>query len=346
MSEQLGSLIIDLETTEISAEERELLAHPLVGGVILFTRNYAAYDQLQALCQAIRATRKMDILIMVDQEGGRVQRFRDQFTRLPPLSSFGTLYVKSAQIACEYAKECGWLMAKELLGVGIDNSLAPVIDLNKKACPAIGDRAFHSDPEIVIKLAVSYMTGMKEAGMTAVGKHFPGHGSALIDSHLDLPFDERTLPELEKADTSSFISLIQNGLAAIMAAHIVFKKIDTAPVTYSSVWLKEILRKKYGFQGLVLSDDLNMAGANISLNYVDRFHIAREAGCDFALLCNNRKATIQVLDNTKPDAHVLPFSRWKELRGVVHHAAIPLKESARWQKVQTYLREINEMQQI
>jgi len=291
-----ASLILDLPGAELTPEDKEILTHPFVAGVILFSRNYTAPAQLKNLCQAIQATRKMPLTIMVDQEGGRVQRFREGFTRLPAMASFGELYDTDPLTACQSAQETAYVMASELLALGVNRSLAPVLDLNKGVSAAIGDRAFHRDPQVVVNLAKSYIAGMTSAGMAPVAKHFPGHGSVVADSHIALPADDRSWQEIANEDLLPFVSLIQEKIPAMMAAHIVFPQIDAHPVGFSRHWLQTILRKKLGFKGHIFSDDLNMEGANISTHFVDRVNAAQEAGCDFVLLCNNRPAVIQVLN--------------------------------------------------
>lgn len=314
MNSKIGSLIIDLIGIALTAEEREILAHPLVGGVILFSRNYASLDQLKKLCADIRLSRQQPLLIMVDQEGGRVQRFVDGFTRIPPMGTFGERYVTDPDHACQLAKDCGFLLATELLSVGIDLSLAPVIDLNKGINTVIGDRAFHHEPQAVVHLARAFIQGMQQAGMAATGKHFPGHGSVKQDSHAALPVDMRTWNEIEREDLVPFAQLIQAGIPSVMAAHIVFPLMDHLPAGFSRYWLKTILRDRLGFQGIILSDDLNMEGANISADFSDRVKAAKEAGCDFTLLCNNRPAVVHVLDGLPYQSQMVSEEKWGMLR--------------------------------
>lgn len=314
MLSKIGAFIIDLEGTELSLEESELLIHPLVGGVILFARNYESRQQLKNLCQRIRSSRSTPLLIMVDQEGGRVQRFINEFTRLPAMAKFGELYDRDPEQACIFAKNCARLMASELLTAQIDLSLAPVVDLQNNKSLAIGDRAFHSEPEVVVELGQAFIEGMREAGMASTIKHFPGHGSLYLDSHHDLPCDERELNELEQKDLLPFIRLIPYS-EAILAAHIVFPKVDATSVVYSRYWLQDILRAKLGFTGIVFSDDLTMEGANISSYYPDRVMAAKEAGCDFTLLCNNRSGVIQTLDKLSHQPYFVSSNQWNRLQG-------------------------------
>ena len=341
MTEKAGCLIIDLKDKTLSAEEREILNHPLIGGIILFARNYESREQITQLCQQIRSARTSDLLIMVDQEGGRVQRFIHEFTRLPFMATFGKLYDENKTLGCQMAKDCGWLMASELLSVGVDASLSPVLDLNKGVSSIIGERAFHASPQDVITIASAFMHGMHEAGMPATGKHFPGHGSVLLDSHVANPVDERSMGEIEAEDMLPFAGLIKAGIPAIMAAHIIFPRADSLPVGYSRYWLKNILRDHLGFNGAVLSDDLSMEGANISSSYVDRVRAAREAGCDFTLLCNNQQAVMEVLDHLKPESYMLEKKKWQLLKANVASQAL-LQENPRWVKTKMALDKLNE----
>jgi beta-N-acetylhexosaminidase len=314
MHTKIGSLVVDLQGLELSQEDKEILNHPLVGGVILFTRNYQDKNQLKNLCDSIRKSRKLPTLIMVDQEGGRVQRFRDDFFALPSLSLFGEWYDKNPAVALELAKSAGWLMAHEIIHCGMDISLAPVVDLNKGLSSVIGTRAFHANRDIVAKLAGAYIAGMHEAGMTATIKHFPGHGSVAADSHLAIPVDERTLKEVLEDDAEPFRQLIQQGVKAILAAHIIFPQIDTRQVSFSRTWLQQILRETLHFNGVIISDCLSMQGADISADYGERVIAAREAGCDIALLCNNRPGVIQALDHVPAEKHQISPDKWQSLQ--------------------------------
>jgi beta-N-acetylhexosaminidase len=312
----IGCLIIDIEGKSLTSEDVEILQHPLVGGVILFSRNFESRTQLISLCSEMRRIKKLPMLIMTDQEGGRVQRFKEGFTRLPPMATFGELYdTDGAQNACQQAYQCGSLLATELLQVGIDLGLSPVLDLNNSISNVIGDRAFHRDPLVISSLASAFIKGMESAGMAAVGKHFPGHGSIAADSHVNLPIDNRSYAQIEQTDLIPFAATIAKGLPAVMAAHIIFPNIDKLQVGFSSVWLQEILRKRLNFNGTIFSDDLSMAGANISSRFDDRVLVAREAGCDFALVCNNRSGVIEVLDTLNHAHHQISEDRWRALAG-------------------------------
>jgi beta-N-acetylhexosaminidase len=293
----LGPVMLDLEGLELTPEERELLCHPQTGGVILFARNYADPQQLKDLTRAIHELRNPHPIIAVDQEGGRVQRFRSGFTGLPPLAALGKLYDKDTAGALQAAVELGWLMATEVAQHGVDISFAPVLDTDYGVSGVIGDRAFHSDPEIVARLGQAYIRGMREAGMAATGKHFPGHGAVREDSHIEKPRDPRTLADLMLADILPFERLIAHGLAGIMPAHVVYEAVDSKPAGYSRRWVQDILRGQLGFQGVIFSDDLCMAGGELGACHADRAELALEAGCDMVLVCNHRAAAIEVLES-------------------------------------------------
>jgi beta-N-acetylhexosaminidase len=311
----LGPLMIDLAATELGAEERELLAHPLVGGVILFTRNYVDPEQLTALVTAIHAVREPQLLVAVDHEGGRVQRFREGLTRLPAAALFGELYERDARRARQLAETSGWLMAVELRSLGVDFSFAPVLDLNFGVSTVIGDRAFHRRPDVVAELAQAYMRGMQHAGMAATGKHFPGHGAVRADSHLELPIDSRRYEDILVDDLVPFERMIGNGLAAVMPAHVVYSKVDARPAGFSPFWIKEVLRKRLGFQGVVFSDDLHMEAAGVAGDYVERAHAALQAGCDMALVCNDRAGAVQILDGLGPYNDPVAHMRLARMHG-------------------------------
>ncbi len=331
MSPPIGPVILDLEGTELSQEEGELLQHPLVGGVILFTRNYESPKQVATLCRHIRHARQTPLLIAVDHEGGRVQRFREGFTRLPSMGQIGMLYDDLPQPAIELAKIGGWLMAAELLSVGIDLSFAPVLDLKKGINPAIGDRAFHSQPTVVVALAKAVMQGMHQAGMAATGKHFPGHGSVNLDSHIAMPIDEREAKKIFAEDVIPFAELIQAGIQAIMPAHVLFPAVDDKPVGFSKKWLHDILRKQYNFSGVIFSDDLNMAGAAIEGDYSARAKLALSAGCDMVLICNNRSGAINILDYL-PQNYFLDKNKFTRLQGKFSEDYSSLRASRSWQQ--------------
>ncbi len=283
----LGPLMVDIAGTELSAEDIGVLQHPQVGSVILFSRNYRDPAQVAALTAAIRAVRSPHLLISVDHEGGRVQRFREGFTRLPAARLLGRRFDEDRRDGLKLAQSVGWLLAAELRAVGVDFSFAPCIDLDYGVSEIIGDRAFHSDPDTVAALGVATMLGMREAGMAAVAKHFPGHGAVVADSHVALPVDRREFVDLE-ADIRPYRPLIDNNLAGIMAAHVVFPAVDELPASLSKRWISGVLRQEIGFHGCVFADDLTMAGAAACGDVVARVHLALAAGCDVLPICNDR----------------------------------------------------------
>lgn len=337
MSQKIGPVILDLIGPELSSEECEILQHPSVGGVILFTRNYVNPQQIQDLCQKIRATRSAPLLITVDQEGGVVQRFREGFTRLPPMGELGMLFNEKPEMALQSAQQWGWLMASELLAVGIDMSLAPVLDLDKGLNTATGGgRPFHRQPEMVVKLARAFIAGMHQAGMKATGKHFPGHGSVNLDSHLEMPIDKRDFNTIAADDLIPFAELMQNDLDALMPAHILFPEVDSKPVGFSSRWLKDILRKQYKFTGTIFSDDLNMKGADFAGDYSERAKAALDAGCDLILICNNRVGAISILDRL-PQNSFSVAEKIKMLGGKFSSSLDELRATEKWKTVHNFL---------
>jgi len=292
----LGPVMLDLKGCEIEPEEREMLAHPLAGGVILFSRNYDSPEQISELVRQIHQVKNPHLLVSVDHEGGRVQRFREGFTALPPVALLGEHYNHNKKNAKKLAETCGWLMAIELRAVGIDFSFAPVLDIERGISEVIGDRAFGHNADTVSDLAISYIKGMQKAGMSATGKHFPGHGAVQADSHIACPVDERSFEDIYAEDVIPFERLINNGLAGIMPAHVVYENVDPNPAGFSRFWLNEVLRNRLGFQGVIFSDDLSMEGAKVAGDVVDRARAALSAGCDMALVCNNSEAAGKVLD--------------------------------------------------
>lgn len=279
-----GPVVLDVAGHALDAGDRARLLHPLVGGVILFARNFASRAQVAALCAEIRALRA-PLLICVDHEGGRVQRFREGFTRIPPMRELGEHWDRDVLGACRRATELGETIGRELIAVGVDLSFTPVLDLDHGRSGVIGDRAFHRDPRVVAMLARCLNHGLLLAGMANCGKHFPGHGWAAADSHHEVPVDERTLPEILDDDAAPY-GWLGGALSAVMPAHVVYPKVDAAPAGFSRRWIRDILRRRLGFRGLVFSDDLTMEGACVAGGIVDRAHAAFGAGCDMVLVCN------------------------------------------------------------
>jgi beta-N-acetylhexosaminidase len=328
----LGHVMTDIVGTALSDDDRRRLRHPQVGGVILFSRNYESPEQITALVAELHRLREPRLLIAVDQEGGRVQRFRDGFTRLPPVGELGLVYDRDPRRARTLATQTGWLMAAELRAVGVDLSFAPVLDLNREICPIIGDRAFHRDPEIVADLAVTYQKGMQTAGMQAVGKHFPGHGGVTVDSHLALPTDTRRFVDIQMEDMRPFARLVHQGLAGMMAAHVIYAAADAQPAGFSRFWLHEQLRGELGFQGVIFSDDLSMAAADFAGDYPTRARAALHAGCDMILVCNRSDAADAVLDSLGDYADPAAHMRLARLHGRHGQDWNSLRSSDTWHR--------------
>ena len=328
----LGPVMVDLDGLDLTQEDRELLCHPQVGGVILFARNYESPQQLAQLTAAIHQLRTPRLLIAVDQEGGRVQRFRDGFTRLPPLARLGELYAKDIQRALRLAQTTGWLMAVELRAVGVDFSFAPVLDLGRDVSEVIGDRAFAKQADAVARLAQRYIKGMHEAGMAATGKHFPGHGAVAADSHVALPIDERSYADIEAEDLVPFRRMIEAGLAGIMPAHVVYRQVDERPAGFSAYWIQTILRQQLRFQGVVFSDDLSMEGAGSVGDYLQRAKRAFHAGCDMVLVCNQREGAQQIVNGLRGYDHLLGNVRLAHMHGIHAIDRAQLHQNPAWQQ--------------
>lgn len=291
----MGPIILDLTGLELSFEERDLLKHPQVGGVIFFQRNFESISQLENLISQIHSHSKQPLLLTVDQEGGRIQRFQERFTRLPALGLIGDRYNQSPNIAIQLAEAHGWLLASELLAVGVDLSFAPVLDLNNNLNEVIGLRALHSDPTIVTTLGRAVITGMHRAGMCSVGKHFPGHGSVSADTHTHFTVDDRDYQTIEKQDLIPFAQLSPY-LDGIMASHIVYNQVDPLPCGFSHYWLQTILRKQLNYTGAIFTDDLSMKAVQHIGTIAERIQLALQAGCNGLLVCNSRKDAILALE--------------------------------------------------
>lgn len=292
----LGSVMLDIAGVNLCDDEAQLLTHPQVGGVILFSRNYENPSQLSQLMLQIRQANP-HLIVAVDQEGGRVQRFREGFTRLPPMRMLSHAWQNDASYAIACSHEMGWLLATELRQYDIDLSFAPVLDLDYGHTEVVGDRSFGRSPECVEQLAGALMSGMHEAGMAATGKHFPGHGWVDVDSHLGLPIDTRSMSEIDSEDIQPFARLIMRGLDAVMPAHIRYAQVCSEPAGFSEFWLQRQLRERLGFEGVIFSDDLSMEGAADRGGFAARADAALRAGCDMVLVCNAPDGAKQVIDH-------------------------------------------------
>jgi beta-N-acetylhexosaminidase len=300
----LGPAVIDVAGTALTDEDRARLRHPAAGGVILFSRNYQSPEQLSALTEEIDRLREPGLPICVDHEGGRVQRFREGFSTLPPMRELGRLWDRDRNAARETARAIAYVAGAELAAHGVDFSFAPVLDLDYGASSVIGDRALHFDPTAVGALGACIVQGFADAGMGAVGKHFPGHGYAAADSHVAVPRDDRKMIEIEKKDLVPFRMTIEAGLAAVMPAHVIYVQVDAEPAGYSKHWLQGVLRGKLGFKGIIFSDDLSMEGASVAGGIPERARAALAAGCDMVLLCNDPAGQELLLDSLKDVAPV------------------------------------------
>ena len=331
-----GRLMLDLKGVSLDRDERLQLQNPQVGGVILFSRNIQSRDQVCDLVAEIRACSK-HLLVAVDQEGGRVQRLREGFTAIPSMQVIGNLIARSPEEGLSLSKDLGWLMASEVIACGLDLSFAPVLDVDRDTSSIIGDRSFSDQPEIVISAAEAFIKGMHDAGMAATGKHFPGHGGIVADSHLEAPVDDRSWNTLYARDIQPFAKLSKM-LDAVMPAHITFPSVDPDSVGFSSFWLNDVLRGKLGFEGIIFSDDLTMKGADIAGGYVDKAKLALKAGCDMILVCNCPQGAVEVLSYME-SANISQSSKlasmvakrsisWSDLEGSPRRLAISQKVAA------------------
>lgn len=306
-----GALMLDLGGTELTPQERSLLVHPQVGGVIFFSRNFISLQQFIALVAEVNALRP-ELLLAVDQEGGRVQRLREGYTNLPPMQTLGDLLAEDWERAAPLIRDAGWLMAVEVIASGLDFSFAPVLDLDRNQCAVIANRAFSDDPDRAIAAARLFIAGMHDAGMAVTGKHFPGHGGVLEDSHLQTPYDRRTFAELWQRDLKPFRELAAE-LDAVMPAHVVFADADPLPVGFSRYWLQQVLRKDLNFSGVIFSDDLAMKGADVMGDYATKAAAALNAGCDMVLVCNDRAGALEVIEFLER-RQTLPSPRLKAMK--------------------------------
>ena len=314
----IGPCMVDIAGTTLTAEDETRLRHTLVGGVILFARNYESPEQLAQLTASIHALRTPPLLIAVDHEGGRVQRFIDGFTRLPAMRELGNIWDKTPRRAKHLAQQTGYVLAAELRACGVDFSFTPVLDIDFGVSQVIGNRAFHSDPQAVADLAHSLLLGLKQGGMPTVGKHFPGHGYVHADSHLEIPVDERSYTDIELCDLIPFRQMVNYGLTAIMPAHVIYPKVDKYPAGFSKKWLKEILRDELGFEGCIFSDDLSMEGATVAGGILQRAEMALQAGCDMVLVCNQPSLADELLAGLKWGMPATSKARLAQMRGRHH----------------------------
>jgi beta-N-acetylhexosaminidase len=325
--------MLDIEGPSLSPADRDLLREPAVGGVILFTRNYDSVEQVADLVAEIRALRSPPLLIAVDHEGGRVQRFREGFTRIPPMRRIGREFDRDADAGLQAARDAGWLIASELRSVGIDLCFAPCVDLDWGVSEIIGDRSFHRKAESVADLANAFARGLRSAGMAAVAKHFPGHGAVLADSHLKLPVDRREYG-LILDDMRPYERLVSTGaIAGVMLAHIVYQQVDAQPAGFSAYWIQRELRERVGFGGAVFCDDLSMKATADYGSMPDRARLALEAGCDMILVCNDRDAAHQAVDALNGWSNPLSLVRLARLHGTGHPLRETLLAGDEWQAV-------------
>lgn len=320
-------IVLDVTGLVLNDEDRRRIANPLVGGVILFARNFSTRKQLAALTQSIRQIRQ-DMLICIDHEGGRVQRARtDGLTHLPAMARIGEIWNQDPMLGLRAAIACGYILAAELRACDIDFSFTPVLDLNYQRSQVIGDRALHADPRVVSMLALGLIQGLSLAGMRHCGKHFPGHGYVEADSHVDVPIDTRSFQEIQEQDIVPYQTL-HLGLSAVMPAHVIYSKVDERPAGFSSYWLQKILREQLGFHGVIFSDDLSMVGASVMGNVVNAGQAALQAGCDMVLICNQPEYADELLHGLNvSDCATTANQRIAQLR--------PQPFSYDWQLLQT-----------
>jgi beta-N-acetylhexosaminidase len=332
----LGPAVIDVVGPTLSDEDRNRLRHPAAGGVILFSRNYENPEQLSTLTTEIARLREPELLLCVDHEGGRVQRFREGFSTIPPMRTLGKLWDRDRDAARETARAIAYIVGAELAAHGVDFSFAPVLDLDYGSSSVIGDRALHFDPTAVGALGACIVKGFADAGMGAVGKHFPGHGYAEADSHVAVPRDERKFADILKKDLVPFRATIEAGLAGVMPAHVIYGQVDAEPAGYSKHWLQEVLRGKLGFQGIIFSDDLSMEGASVAGGVPERARAALAAGCDMVLLCNDPAGQEVLLDSLKD----FPLASAERVERMRKKGGRDLRKSVAYREAQGLLKEL------
>ncbi len=335
----MGPLMLDVSGFELTAEETDILDHPLVGGVILFSRNFHDQKQLAALVKQLRHAARNPLIIATDHEGGRVQRFREGFSRIPAMGSLATVAPQRGLDVEQVANQCGWLMAAELLAFDIDISFAPVLDIHGIS-QVIGERSFHQQPAQIIRLASQFIQGMHKAGMKATGKHFPGHGNVLEDSHIAMPVDTRSQQDIFAIDMAIFQAIHQQGLLdAVMPAHVIYPEVDELPAGFSKIWIQQILRQQMQFNGVVFSDDLSMQGAVQMGNIVQRAELAIVAGCDMVLVCNDPQGAVKVIDGLPNDFTISQTSqnRIQQLKHQQSYSFAQLQKQPQYQQAQRTL---------
>jgi beta-N-acetylhexosaminidase len=329
---QLGPVFVGIAGHALTPDEITLLQHPLVGGVVLFARNIDTPEQVRALTTQLHGLRQPELIITVDQEGGRVQRLLNGFTRLPSMRQCGQLFEQNPALGLQVAHTLGWLLAAEVLSVGIDMSFAPVLDVDSGISEIIGERSVSESAIDVAVVMNALMSGMHAAGMPATGKHFPGHGGVRADSHLQLPVDERSWEEIMASDIQPFRYLIQHGLNAMMPAHVIYSAIDEQPAGFSSRWLQAVLRQQLGFKGVIISDDLGMQAAKFVGNLTARAECALNAGCDVVLICNELDELAQTLDDLKKRPYHDATHHILSLRGDTRITYSELQQSTAWKE--------------
>jgi beta-N-acetylhexosaminidase len=327
-------VVVDVLGTTLTDEDRERIRHPAAGAVILFARNYQNPEQLAQLTAEIERQREPALPVCVDHEGGRVQRFRDGFSAIPPMRALGKLWDRDRDAAREAATAIGYIIASELGAHGVDFSFSPVLDLDYGGSSVIGDRALHFDPTAVGALGAALVKGLAQGGVAAVAKHFPGHGYAQADSHVAVPRDERTFKEIARKDIAPYKQVIEAGLAAVMPAHVIYPQVDSQPAGYSARWLQEVLRQQLGFQGIVFSDDLSMEGAAVAGGPPERARAALAAGCDMALLCNNPAGLDALLESLKD----VQLTQPERLERMKRQGGRDLRKSVAYREAQETLR--------
>ena len=338
--------MLDIEGVSLTPADRDLLREPAVGGVILFTRNYESPEQIADLVAEIRALRSPPLLVAVDHEGGRVQRFRDGFSKIPAMSHLGLEYDKDPESATVLARQAGWLIASELRAVGIDLCFAPCVDLDWGVSEIIGDRAFHKNPEAVADLAAAFSRGLRSAGMAAVAKHFPGHGAVVADSHLQLPVDRREYGDVLD-DMRPYERLISSGqVAGVMIAHVVYHEMDDMPAGFSSYWIERELRGRLAFGGAVFCDDLSMKATDPYGSMRQRANRALEAGCDMVIICNDRRRAEQTVEALSDYSNPLSLVRLARLHGTGHVLRESLRASELWREANAAMARWTERPQL